>query len=226
VSPLFQAVIFDFDGVIADTEWLHSDTFRQVLAEEEIFITDEDHDARFLGINDRAAFAKAFAEVSRSITPGAVELLVARKSIYYAEKIDAIPPYPGVKSLVEALSAHGLPLAIASGGRRSEIDAILKLHGLGGHFRAVCSSDEVPRSKPAPDLFLAALEALSKTHGSLDAGRCVAIEDSVNGVRAAKAAGLYCVAVEHSFPREKLFEADRVVERIADLELADFLRKP
>lgn len=224
MNPVFEAVIFDFDGVIADTEWLHSETFRRVLAEEKIFITDDDHGARFLGINDRAALAKAFGEVNRVVSPNEVEALVARKSAYFTDRLAEVPAFPGVKALVEGLHEHGVPLAIASGGRGAEIGTILKLQGLRERFQAVYSADEVPRSKPAPDLFLAAFNGLKKAHGGLSPEKCLAIEDSVHGVRAAKAAGLYCIAVEHSFPRERLAEADRIVERIVQIRWQDIVQ--
>ncbi len=223
---MFQAVLFDFDGVIADTEWLHSETFRKVLAEEGIHINDEDHDARFLGINDRTAFVKAFAEVNRTITPGDVESLAARKSAHYTRKLGEVRPFAGVVELVGTLAARA-PLAIASGGRGTEIDAILRAHGLRQHFLAVYSADEIPRSKPAPDLFLAAFEAIRvarpRHHGVLRASDCVVIEDSIHGIHAAKAAGMHCVAVAHTYPRERLGAADRIVEKIADLSADDLI---
>lgn len=223
---MFQAVLFDFDGVIADTEWLHSETFRQVLAEAGVFITDEDHDERFLGINDRSAFVKAFAEVGRELTPAEVESLAARKSAYYSRKLDEIRPYAGVPELVRAL-ADRVPLAIASGGRVAEINAILEAQGLRKCFVAVYSADEVPRSKPAPDLFLAAFEAIRevrrRTGASLRANQCVAIEDSIHGVRAARAAGLHCIAVAHTYPRDRLGEANRIVQHISELTVDDLV---
>lgn len=214
------AVIFDFDGVIADTEWLHSETFRRVLAEEGIFLTDEDHDERFLGVNDRAAFAKAFAEAGRAPSNDEVLALVARKSAFFTQRLGEIRPFPGVANLLAGLAGR-CPLAIGSGGRGAEIDAVLRAHKVREHFLAVLSSDEVPRSKPAPDLFLTALDVLRKAAPAqariLEPADCLVIEDSLQGIRAAKAAGMQCIAVAHTYAAEKLYEADRVVENIAEL---------
>jgi beta-phosphoglucomutase-like phosphatase (HAD superfamily) len=86
-----HAVIFDFDGVIADTEWLHSTSFRQVLVEEGIHLTDDDHNERFLGVNDRAGFAMALGEVGRTASPAEIMSLVERKSRCYSQRLAEIP---------------------------------------------------------------------------------------------------------------------------------------
>ena len=224
---MLRAVIFDFDGVIADTEWLHSETFRRVLSEEEIFITAREHDERFLGINDREGFAKAFQEAGRVVSAEKVQLLVERKSVYYSERIGEVRIFPGVKELVDLL-ARGHLLAIASGGRGAEIEAVLGAHKLRERFLSVLSADEVQRSKPAPDPFLRALEGLrraapDRSRGLLPA-ECLVIEDSVPGIQAARAAGMRCIAVAHTFPREKLIGAEFVAEKLSDLKMELFLQ--
>jgi beta-phosphoglucomutase-like phosphatase (HAD superfamily) len=215
-----RAVIFDFDGVIADTERLHSETFRRVLSEEKIFLTDRDHDERFLGINDRDGFTKAFAEVGRPVSAGEVKALIERKSVYYSAGIARVEIFPGVKDLVSLLAPKCL-LAIASGGRRAEIEEVLRAHELREDFLAILSADEVKRSKPAPDPFLEALLALRRAaparSRALRPADCLVIEDSIPGIRAARAAGMRCIAVAHTFPKERLVEADQVVERLSDL---------
>jgi beta-phosphoglucomutase-like phosphatase (HAD superfamily) len=215
-----RAVIFDFDGVIADTEPLHSRAFREVLAEEGIHLTDKDHTERFLGVNDRAGFAKAFAEASRELSPASIEALVERKSRCFQAGLDRVPLFPGVLELVEGLSGR-LPLGIASGGRGREIERVLDRHGLHARFQSLVSADEVPRSKPAPDLYLAAWQQLSARDGGgaqpLAAADCLAIEDSLHGIEAALAAGMRCVAVAHSYPAARLGRAGRVLDRIDEL---------
>lgn len=219
-------MIFDFDGVIADTEWLHSDTFRKVLAEEGIRISAEDHDRRFLGINDRAGFTLAYEEVGRALAGGELIDLVERKSVYYGGRIEEIRPFPGAVELVRALAARG-PLAIASGGRRREIEAILSANGLHANFRAILSADDVVRSKPDPEGMLRALDALRTEENGrwsdLDPAECVVIEDSLPGIEAARAAGMRCVAVAHTYPIARLGAADRVVGRIAELRAEEVI---
>lgn len=225
-ETVVRAVIFDFDGVIADTEWLHSETFRRVLAEEGISVAAGEHDERFLGINDRAGFAKAFWEVGRSLSPVDRRALLDRKSADDSARIAEVKPYRGAREIIEALSAR-CPLAIASGGRAAEIDAVLRAHGLREHFLAIASAGDVERSKPAPDAFLAALERLrraapARANGLRPAG-CLAIEDSLPGIEAAKAAGMRCLAVAHTYPPEKLAAADRVARSIGELRAEEIL---
>jgi beta-phosphoglucomutase-like phosphatase (HAD superfamily) len=215
-----RAVIFDFDGVIADTEPLHSETFRRVLAEEDIHLTDDDHGERFLGVNDRAGFAKAFAEVSRDISAARIEALLERKSSYFRAGLEAVQLFPGVRELVGGLAGR-LLLGIASGGRGREIAAVLRQHGIRERFAVVVSADEVPQSKPAPDLYLAAWRQLvvrAADGGTrLTPADCLAIEDSLHGIEAALAAGMRCVGVAHSFPVEQLGRASLAVQRLEEL---------
>lgn len=223
------AVIFDFDGVIADTEWLHFETFAGVLEEAGIRIDASDHGERFLGINDRAGFRKAFVEAGREISAAEVEALVERKSVHYRRRLGEVRPFPGVKELLASLAARA-PLAIASGGRSAEIEVVLGAHGLRGFFRALLSADEVARSKPAPDVYLETLAALRRAApdraAALTPGECLVIEDSLPGIRAAKAAGMRCIAVAHTYPRAMLAEADGVVEKVADLDPRQLLGEP
>ena len=226
-----HAVVFDFDGVIADTEWLHSTSFRQVLSEEGIHLTDRDHSERFLGVNDRAGFVMALGEVGRTASPAEITSLVERKSHCYSQRLEEIPLFAGASELIKSL-AERCPLAIASGGRGAEIRAVLERHDLIRVFVAVVSADDVRDSKPSPEPFLAALEAIrASASGQRVRGaargwtpaQCVAIEDSIHGVHAALAAGMRCVAVAHTYPAAKLTEAHRVVERIGQLAAGDIL---
>jgi beta-phosphoglucomutase len=220
-----RAIIFDFDGVIADTEWLHFETFREVLAEEGIPIDERDHMERFLGINDRAGFEKALREAGRAAPPLRVAELVERKSARYSRRLEEVRPYPGVPEILEGLAPR-VALAIASGGRAVEIEQVLARHRLRGCFRALATADHVQSSKPAPDVFLAALAALrgsSPDLAALDPAGCLAIEDSLPGIQAARAAGMPCLAVAHTYPVERLGEADRVVARIGDLTASELL---
>ena len=222
-----RAVVFDFDGVIADTEWLHCDTFCAVLAEEGIVLSDEDHTERFLGINDFAGFRKAFDEVGRSLPESDLRSLVERKSSIYSARLDEIRPFPRLGELVEALAGRCL-LGIASGGRATEIRAVLRRNGLDRHFPVVVSADDVPLSKPDPAPYLRAVEVLrARTpSGRLSPTDCVAIEDSILGVRSAKSAGLRCLAVTHTYPRERLREADLVIDSIASASPDLILARP
>lgn len=226
----YRAILFDFDGVVANTEPIHSEIFRAVLAREGIHLTAQDHDERFLGVNDWAGFPKAFREVGRTLDPERARELVEEKSGLYRQRRHEVEPFRGVPNLLEAIS-NTCGLAIASGARGLDIEAILKEHDLFHHFRTIVSADEVSRSKPEPDVFLAALENLRKSQGpaqnldTLTPQECLVVEDSPNGVRAAKAAGMDCLAVATSVRASELQEADRVVETLAFLSANELLRR-
>jgi HAD superfamily hydrolase (TIGR01509 family) len=217
-----RAVIFDFDGVLVNSEPLQCELFRSVLAEEDVHISSADHEERFLGTNDWEGFPKAFAEVGRDLTRAAVSLLIERKSARYLARLPEVRPFPGVPELIEALASH-CPLAIASGSRRAEIVAILQAHGLTRQFQAIVSADEVKRSKPAPDPYLEALAQLQRGCAGLQASACLVVEDSLQGVRSAKAAGMPCLAVAQSLPKAQLHEADWVITDLAQLSAVELL---
>lgn len=212
---MFRAIIFDFDGVIADTEPLHYAAFARVLADRCPMPSLEAYFETYVGLND-AAFLRALHEQAGiRLDDSALASLLDRKNTVYLEMIaGGIPLLVGVEEFVSRVRGR-YPLAICSGARRIEIETILDTAGLLDAFPVLVSSDEVPRSKPDPTGFLEAVARLGDRIGELRPGQCLAIEDSANGVAAAKAAGMKVVRVlSHA-------SATSVV---ADLEIAD-LRK-
>ncbi len=223
-----RAIIFDFDGVIADNEWLHFECFRRVLGEEGIQLECNYRDPRFLGVNDREGVARAFADSGRKISETTARNLVERKTSYYRERLADVRLFPGIPELLFTLYGRCL-LAIGSGGRADDIDTVLRIHGLRHYFQCIQSADDVPHSKPSPDCFLQVLESLRSGQpamaGDLTPGDCLVVEDSLHGIRAARAAGMRCLAVAHTYPPEKLLGAERVVLRIGELKAEDLLAR-
>jgi beta-phosphoglucomutase len=224
---MLRAVIFDFNGIIVDDEPIHFKLFQRVLVEEGIVLTEEDYYARYLGFDDRGAFIAGFREHSRPLSAKMLQELIERKADYYQEAIrNHVTVFPGVKNLVADL-AQTLPLAVASGALRHEIDTILKTVGLLDHFRAIVAAEDVNQGKPEPEIYLKALAALN-AHGDngkpIGAADCVVIEDSKEGIRGARRAGMKCLAVTNSHPAELLSDADAVVKSLEDVKL-NFLRK-
>lgn len=213
-----RAIIFDFNGVISDDEPIHLEVLRRVLAEEGIAMSDEDYFTKYLGRDDRLCFTTALVDAGRPRpTPETLERLIARKASYYLEAISGgAPLFPGVADLIRRLSPV-YPLAIASGALRAEIEAVLAQSGLGEHFRAVISSEDVSRSKPDPEIFLSALSSLNRTLAlaqPIEPRECLVIEDSLSGIEAARRAGMRALAVTTSFPAHALAAADWVVESL------------
>jgi beta-phosphoglucomutase-like phosphatase (HAD superfamily) len=207
-----RAILFDFDGVVADTEKVHYATFAGTLAEEGIVVTPEEHASDYMGIDDAGCFRLAYRKAGRVASGDDVERLLARKSCRYEDALGEIGIFPGVARVIEEALARG-PSTIASCGRRRDIEAVLRHHGLLDRLPPFISADEITRPKPFPDCFLAALELLRK-HGStdLEPQDCLVFEDSIRGVEAAKRAGMRCVAFTHSFPRSALGAADLVLD--------------
>ncbi len=224
---MLRAVIFDFNGIIVDDEPIHFELFKKVLSEEGIVLTEEAYYERYLGFDDRGAFAFGFGEHDRPLSREKLAELIERKAVYYQEAIrNHVTIFPGVKSLVADLDQR-LPLAVASGALRNEIETILTTAGLVNHFKAIVSAEDVERGKPEPDVFLRALAALNQQIDNgepIDASECVVIEDSKEGIRGARRAGMKCLAVTNSYPAELLGEADYVVKSLDEVALA-FLQK-
>jgi beta-phosphoglucomutase len=219
---MLRAVVFDFNGIIVDDEPIHFELFQRVLGEEGIGLTEEDYYARYLGFDDRGAFTAAYREHGRSLDDHKLAQLIARKALYYRELIRGkMRLFPGVKSLVPEL-ARDLPLAVASGALRNEIDSILSDIGLRDCFSAIVSAEDVMSGKPDPEIFLKALARLNARPGNgepIDPSECVVIEDSREGVRGARRAGMKCLAVTNSHPPELLAEATSVVSSLEQVNL-------
>lgn len=220
---MLKALIFDCDGVIADTEPLHFAALQQVLAEHHISLTRTLYDSEYLAYDDRGCFLKAFA--AQSLTQDQLDQLIARKAALFEPLMaDHARLFPGVAELVRSAAAH-YPLAIASGARRAEIEAILALDNLHSCFPIIISTEDVSQSKPHPEAFLRAFAALNERAASpLSPANCLVIEDSLHGVAAARAAGMRCLAVTNSYAREQLAAADLVVDTLQDLSLAQLER--
>ncbi|MCP5515844.1 MAG: HAD family phosphatase [Verrucomicrobiales bacterium] len=205
----FEAVVFDLDGVIVDSEPRHERAFLQVF-EEIGFGADHGMDfSAYLGRSDRDLW-EDFVARHRPSQP--IDELLARKERTLIALLEAERPvYEGLPGLVRDL-ARRYPLAVASGSRHAVIEAVLGLAGIRDAFDAVASVQDVGRAKPAPDVFLLAARKLG-----LPAERCCAIEDTVAGIESARAAGLAVIAVPHTYPEAALTRASRVVPDLAGI---------
>lgn len=219
---MLRAVIFDFDGVIVDSERAHFEMFRRVLAEEGVSLTWQDYCERYLAMDDKGCFTAVLSD--RGITASAqkVSELVGRKSRYYSQYAqDALEMIPGSGELLHALREDGISMAIASGALRREIQHVLDRNGLACYFTAVVSAEDCSAGKPDPEPFLKAMEALSRAVPGLCPPQCLVVEDSLHGITAAKKAGMKCLAVATSYPLERLCEADMAVESLLGVRIDD-----
>ena len=216
------AIIFDFDGVIADTEPLHFAGFRQTLDEIGISLTESDYYANYLGYDDRGCFIAALTAHQRPTDPAALAQLMQRKAHVYLESLkDHLVIFPGVREFVHEAAAY--PLAIASGALRYEIEVILEQAGLRKEFLHITSAEDVTRGKPDPQPFLHALNALNRQRQeqAITAGSCLVIEDSIPGIRGANTAGMKVLAVANTHTIQDLHEAHAVVQNLSQIRLSE-----
>ena len=211
---MFRAVIFDFNGVLADDEPIHLEAFRSVALEEGLELTDEEYYNSYLPFDDWDLFRALYNDRDRALNESELEALVVRKSKRYYELLAGKPVlFEGAAAAVQA-AAERYPVGMASGARRDEIDFILRAANLADYFSVIVAAEDVQHGKPDPEPFLKATRELGARHGGLEPAQCLAVEDSGGGIVSAKAAGLRCLAVEHSYERSHLSDADWIIPSI------------
>ncbi len=218
-----RAVIFDFDGVIADTEPLHFESLRRTLADMEIVLTEKDYFADYLGFDDRGCILEALRINRRPIASSLVEELMAKKAAAYLISIkDHLVIFPGVREFIEHAAAT-YPIAIASGALRAEIELVLEQIGIRKAFRHITSAEDVTCGKPNPEPFLQALAGLNRQHSaaSIPPDACLVIEDSRPGIQAARSAGMKVLAVTNTHTVQDLHEADAISFSLSQTRLDD-----
>jgi beta-phosphoglucomutase len=219
---MMRAIIFDCDGVIADTEPMHMAAFQKVLREEGIEVSEDEYYGRYLAYDDRGCYREVFADRGRQLDEPLLVDMIGRKSSYLAPVMRArLRLFPGVADFIR-LAAESYPLAIASGALRHEIELVLEHGRVRQYFDVIISSEDVERSKPHPDPFLKALDSLARARREdVAPGECLVIEDSIHGISAARAAGMVCLAVTNSYGAEQLGEADLIVGSLEGLSLKE-----
>lgn len=219
MSNRFRAIVFDLDGVLWDGEPLYHEAFNVVLKPYGCVISERDY-VNVIGYSVEAAWEWVLkhcriAQPVQRFLPlydAAVMELLARP----------MEPLPGVRELLRELQARRIPVGLASASLRRWIDATLQGIGIEGAFQTTVAADEVTHAKPAPDLYLRAAANLG-----VDPARCVAVEDTVSGVRSAKGAGMYVVQARvASTALPPIAEADAVIEAYSGFDLGLFAATP
>lgn len=206
---MIRAVVFDFDGVLSDSEPLHLRAYQQVLFPLGAELTREEYYTQLLGYNDEDCFRIVAQLRGWAIGESQIAALVAEKARAFELIIESADMlYPGAVECVRRMAAE-FPLGIASGALKGEIVSILRRAGLEQHFRFIVGSGDTPNSKPAPDPYLRAAEL----HGFAPR-ECVALEDSRWGLESARLAGLRTVGITHTYSAEQLGAPDRIVHSL------------
>lgn len=223
---MLRAIIFDFDGVIADSEPIHLAVFQRVLGEKGYVLTREEYYADYLGYDDRGCFEAFLTAHGQPVSQTIIEDLVEQKAAAYFDYIRERPViFPGVQALIRD-AATRYRLAICSGALRHEIEFILEQSGIRKEFEHITSAEDVTHGKPHPEGFLHALAALNQTaNQAMTPRECLVIEDSLPGIRGAHAAGMKVLAVANTHRLEELQEADAMTTSLADVKLQELTHR-
>ncbi|QXE92864.1 HAD family hydrolase [Geomonas subterranea] len=217
---MLSAVIFDFDGIIVDTEPLHYKAFQELLVPLGLGYSWEEYLDLYIGFDDRDAFREAFRVHGRPLADAELRELIKGKAEAFLDIVSVgVAPYPGVVELIRSISGN-LPLALCSGALKSDIEPILAQLGLTEAFDVKVTADEVAASKPDPESYRLAVQRLQERFpGKVDAACTIAVEDTPAGIASATGAGLKVLAVTNSYPRERLTGACRVVNSLSGIDL-------
>lgn len=211
-----RAVLFDFDGVLVNSEPLHYRALRDALLPEGIVIDEEIYARDYLAQDDRGAIRLALERRGQAYDRRQLADIQTRKALIFEALMPQVPFFPGARKLVRELQRE-VPLAIASGALSSEIERLLEAGGVRDAFSAVVGADQVSQGKPHPEPYLTAMARVAKRAPELRPEECLVFEDSMPGIAAALAAGMKVVAVTNSYPAAKLGAAHRVVDSLEGL---------
>jgi beta-phosphoglucomutase len=227
MSLTLQAIVFDYDGVLADTEPLHLRAFQETLAPRGVELTRAQYFEEYLGLDDEGVFTAVSTLHGLSWARLEIRALLDEKARRFQD-LSATERvlFPGAADRLRVWSRE-VPVAIASGSLRHEIELVLDAESLRDVVPVIVAAGETASGKPAPDPYLRALELLNRARGAhsepLDPSRCVAVEDSPWGIDSARAAGMKAVALATSYPAHRLGGADAVRPDLStvDLDLLD-----
>ncbi len=220
MSPI-RAIHFDFDGVLADTEPLHFQMFQEVLQGEGVTLLKEDYYARYLGLDDASCFQQVFTDRGLTLDVPQRDRLIQSKN---QKVLKALASrnflMPGVPELLKVLHEKYY-LTVVSGALKSEVNKALQGGGVETCFRLVIGAEDVKQCKPDPEGYLLALKLLNRDHvpaaDILLPHECAIVEDSPWGIQSARGAGMPCIGVTHSYPRDHLKDATRVIDSLSEI---------
>jgi len=227
VISMFRAVIFDFDGVIADSEPLHFEAFRQVLAGRGLELSREIYYSQYLGFSDVDCIKEFERNFELDLGQSGRDELMLQKGVVFDElaaKSNTI--IDGAGEFIGMLGANNIPMAICSGALLHEIEQVLDKCDFSDAFEVIVAAEHVSKGKPDPEGYFMALDQLKEQKKTeIDFSECVVIEDSRWGLQAARAAGMHAVGVTNTYSEAELAEyAEITVAKLGDISI-DSLQK-
>jgi beta-phosphoglucomutase len=227
---MFKAVIFDFDGVITDSEILHFRAFNQVLGQYGIELTKQEYYKTYLGFNDADCYGMLIHQGLLNAEKEQIGNLIEEKKLIYKELAKTEGKMiEGVRDFLTLLEENSIPMAICSGSLLTEVEMVLEDTGLRHLFEVIVSGEQVKKGKPDPEGFLLTLKRLNSNVTLRPVGNqnhilpceCIVIEDSHWGLEAAKAARMHTIAVTNSYGAEQLSMAEKIVNQLNELGIGD-----
>jgi beta-phosphoglucomutase len=225
---MFKAVIFDFDGVITDSEILHFRAFNQVLGQYGIELTKQEYYKTYLGFNDADCYGLLIHQGLLKAEHEQIGNLIEEKKQIYKELAKTEGKMiEGVRDFLTLLEENSIPMSICSGSLLTEVEMVLEDTGLRHLFEVIVSGEQVRKGKPDPEGFLLTLKRLNnnvtlrpdENQNHILPGECIVIEDSHWGLEAAKAAGMHTIAVTNSYGAEQLSMAEKIVNQLNELSI-------
>jgi beta-phosphoglucomutase len=223
-DPVLDAVFFDFDGVIVDSEPLHWEAFCRVLNPAGMTIAWDDYVEKYLGFDDRGVFREVFRHARKPLPERELAELIETKAQAFEELVRTKKPkpYPGAVELIRSLSGR-VPVALCSGALKRDVTPILDSLGIGKAFDVMVTADDVHASKPDPASYLLAFERLLAAFPGrrIRVDFSVAIEDTPAGITAARGAGIRVVALANTYPSALLRDTVCVLESLDGITLRE-----
>lgn len=219
---MLKAVIFDFDGVISDSEPCHFAAYNRILADFGIKITKQQYYAEYLGFTDYELFETVKKQYKTDFKGASLEQLVERKAQVFQELIRQTNHLiDGIAELIGQLKENNIKVAINSGAIAADIKIMLAGSDIEDSFDVIVSADDVAKGKPDPQGYLLTLEKLNAVSDSpIPAEQCVVIEDSQWGIISAKKAGMHVVAVTSSYSAGQLKDAEMIIGSAKQLKIS------
>ena len=211
---MLQAVIFDFDGIIVDSEPWHYKALNTVLEADHIHIEWDLYQDLYIGFDDRDALKTAFKKAHKRLSSKKLAERIAQKATVFEQYANRgeILTLPGAIQLIKSIPIR-LPIGLCSGALRSDVEPIITAHRIKENFRSIVTAEDTKKSKPDPAPYQLSLKNLKITEPT----NSVAIEDTPAGIHSAKAAGMKVLAVTTSFSAEHLTQADAIANSLENV---------
>ena len=218
---MLRAVIFDFDGVITDSEILHLRAFNRTLAQFAIEITKEDYYKHYLGLTDLDLLNLLAQKELLKVDAGEIQNLAEKKKRIFEQLAKTESSIiEGVPQFLQMLRQNNIAMAVCSGALLPEIELILEKAALRHFFEVIVSAEQIKKGKPHPQGFMLTLQKLNQNRKNpISANQCIVIEDSHWGLEAAKAAGMHTVAITNSYDADQLAMAEKIIDHLGQLNI-------